>query len=140
MNKIGSVISLAVAVLLGAGCATANKPDKAALQGSWSGREIGASPDTPRHFVFSGTHFNYRGSDPQDWGKGTFTLNENKNPKQLVITLVECGPKEYVGKTCCIIYKIEDGTLTATGNEPGNPVFPSSFDAQGARRMVFKKE
>jgi hypothetical protein len=39
-----------------------------------------------------------------------------------------------------MIYRIEDGALTAAANEPGNPAAPLSFDAPGARRMVFKKE
>jgi hypothetical protein len=42
-----------------------------------------------------------------------------------------------VGKTAHEIYKIENGELTITGNEPGNPAVPSSFDAPGARQMVF---
>lgn len=81
----------------------------------------------------------YRGSAPDDWGKGTFTVREDTNPKQLLVTLSECGPKEYVGKTCSMIYKIEDGALTAAASEPGNPA-PLTFDAPNARRMVFKRE
>jgi len=82
----------------------------------------------------------YRGANPDDWGKGTFTLGEDTQPKQLRVALTDCGLPQYIGKTCCMIYKTEDGTLTAAANEPGNPATPSSFDAPGARRMVFKKE
>jgi hypothetical protein len=35
------------------------------------------------------------------------------------------------------IYRIEAGTFTLTGNEPGNLEVPSSFDAPGSRKFVF---
>ena len=38
------------------------------------------------------------------------------------------------------IYELRDGTLTITGNEPGNPAVPAGFDASGARKLVFKPE
>jgi uncharacterized protein (TIGR03067 family) len=133
-------IVLCGAAIFASGCSTLHKSDSTTLQGTWSGREIGATPETPRQIVFSGKQFDYRGADPNDWGKGPFTLREETQPKQLLVTLTDCGPTQYIGKSCCMIYKIEDGTLTATANEPGNPAAPSSFDAPGARHMVFKKE
>lgn len=57
-----------------------------------------------------------------------------------MVALTECGPVQYIGKTAYMIYKIEDDTLTAAANEPGNPAAPSSFDAPGARHMVFKRQ
>jgi uncharacterized protein (TIGR03067 family) len=141
MKRITGILSLIAAVLLGvSGCSTPHKSGAGALQGRWSGREIGGTPETPRQLVISGKQFDYRGADPDDWGKGTFTLREDTQPKQLLVTLTECGPGQYAGKTSCMIYKIEGGTLTAAANEPGNPAAPLSFDAPGARRMVFKKE
>ena len=141
MKRTAGIRSLAVAVLLGAsGCSTPHNSGPAALQGTWRGREIGVTPETPRQLVISGRHMEYRGANPDDWGNGTFTLREDTQPKQLLVTLTECGPVQYTGKTCCMIYKIEDGTLTAAANEPGNPAAPLSFDAPDARRMVFKKE
>ncbi len=142
MKKTAGILSLvSIAVLLGAsGCSTLHKSDAAALQGTWKGREIGANPETPRQLVISGKQLDYRGANPDDWGKGTFTLREDTQPKQLLFLLTDCGPSQYIGKTCCMIYKIEDGTLTAAASEPGDPAAPSSFDAPGARRMVFKKE
>lgn len=141
MKNIARIVGFAFTVLLAAsGCRTMHKSDAAALQGRWTGREIGVTPDGPRHVAFSETQFEYHGADPNDWGKGTFIVKEDTNPKQLLVTLTDCGPKEYVGKTCCMIYKIEGGTLTATANEPGNPTFPASFDAPGARHMVFTRE
>jgi uncharacterized protein (TIGR03067 family) len=128
------------AAILASACSTLRKSDSATLQGTWSGREIGATPETPRQLVFSGKQFDYRGASPDDWGKGTFTLREDTRPKQLLVTLTACGPAQYAGKTCCMIYKIEDGMLTAAASEPGNPAAPPSFEAPGARHMVFKKE
>ena len=134
------MIILCGAVIFAAGCSTLPKSDSASLQGTWNGREIGATPETPRRLVFAGNQFDYRGANADDWGKGTFTLQADTRPKQLLLTLTECGPTQYIGKTCCMIYKLEDGTLTAAANEPGNPVAPPNFDSPGARHMVFKKE
>ena len=116
-----------------------HKSGPAALQGTWSGRELGASPEAPRTLVISGSHFEYRGGNPDDWGKGTFTLREDTQPKQLLLALTESDYPQYIGKTAGIIYKIEDGMLTAAASEPGSPA-PASFDAPDARRMVFKRE
>jgi uncharacterized protein (TIGR03067 family) len=141
MKRITGILSLAGAILLGAaGCCSPHQSGAAALQGSWSGREIGANPETPRRLVISGTQFDYRGAAPDDWGKGPFTLREDTQPRQLVVTLTECGAAQYIGTTCCLIYKIEDGILTLAGNEPGDPAAPLSFESPGARHMVFKKE
>ena len=134
------MVILCGAAIFASGCSTLHKSDSATLEGRWSGREIGATPETPRQLVFSGKRFDYRGADPNDWGKGTFTLREDAQPKQLIVTLTECGPTQYIGKTCFMIYKIEDGTLTAAANEPGSPAAPLSFQAPGARHMVFKRE
>src|SRR5262249_42343039 len=119
---------LAITLLLGTwGCSTLHKSDAAALQGTWSGREPGVTPATPRTLIISGTQIDYRGAVSNDWGKGTFTIREDAQPRQIVATLTECGTPEYVGKTCYLIYKIENGTLSLSANEPGNPAAPSSF-------------
>lgn len=72
-----------------------------------------------------------------EWYKATFVLREDTTPKQLQAVITDCPAPQYVGKTANAIYKIEDGKLTLTGNEPGNPAVPGSFDAPGARQIVF---
>ncbi|HTL54340.1 MAG TPA: hypothetical protein VL361_01620 [Candidatus Limnocylindrales bacterium] len=132
---------LSIILLLSAwGCSTLHKSDATALQGTWTGRETGVTPATPRLLIISGTQMEYRGAISNDWGKGTFTVREDTQPKQLVVGLTECGIPQYVGKTCYLIYKIESGTLTLSANEPGSPTPPLSFDAEHARHMEFKKE
>ncbi len=142
MKRTVAILSLlSLALLSGAvGCSTLHNSDATALQGTWNGREIGASPETPRQLMISGQHIEYHGANPDDWGKGTYTLREDTQPKQLLIVLTECGSPKYIGKTACVIYKIEGNTLTAAANEPGDPAAPSSFDASGARQMVFQKQ
>jgi uncharacterized protein (TIGR03067 family) len=80
----------------------------------------------------------FHGAYANDWLKGTFTLREDTNPKQFVGVVTECAGPEYVGRNCYAIYKLEDGTLTVAGNEPGVSGFPSAFDASGSRQFVFK--
>ena len=62
------------------------------------------------------------------------------SPKQLVIKITGCPFPQDVGQTSHAIFQKQDGALTITGNEPGNPAAPSGFDAAGARKIVFKKE
>jgi uncharacterized protein (TIGR03067 family) len=141
MKHLTAMICWGSAILLGvSGCSSLSHNDVSAIQGSWTGHEIGADPDSPRHIMFSGNSFEYRGAEADDWAKGTFTLRQDIRPKRLLIVLKDCGPAQYAGKTCYVIYKIEDGTLALAGSEPGDPEPPADFDAQGARHMVFKKE
>jgi uncharacterized protein (TIGR03067 family) len=133
-------VTVCCAALLAGGCSIFTKSDSAKLQGTWSGKEIVATPDAPRHLVFAGRKFDYRGGDPDDWCKGTFTIEPGTQPKQLVLTLTECGLAQYIGKTSQGIYKIENGTLDICGNEPGIPAVPASWNAPGARHMEFRKE
>jgi uncharacterized protein (TIGR03067 family) len=89
--------------------------------------------------MISGNALEFRGADTNDWSKGTFALREDTNPKQLIGTITECADPKYAGKTVYAIYRVEVGTLTLTGNEPGNPEVPPSFDAPGSRKFVLKK-
>jgi uncharacterized protein (TIGR03067 family) len=114
------------------------KPDSVVLQGTWSGQEVGGNTQGSPSITFDGTKLEFRGANPQEWYKATFTLRENTTPKQLEAVVTDCPAPQYVGKTAHAIYKIEDGKFTLTGNEPGNPAVPASFDAQGARQVVFR--
>jgi uncharacterized protein (TIGR03067 family) len=114
------------------------KPDSVALQGTWSGQEAGANIEGSPSLTFDGTKMEFHGANPQEWYKATYTLREDTTPKQLEAVVTDCPVPQYVGKTAHAIYKIEDGRFTLTGNEPGNPTVPASFDAPGARQIVFK--
>ena len=80
----------------------------------------------------------FRGADDNDWCKGTFSLREDTNPKRLTGVITEAPDAQFVGKTANAIYKIENGTLTIAGNQPGNLDAPASFDAPGARLLFLK--
>jgi uncharacterized protein (TIGR03067 family) len=110
------------------------------LEGSWHGREVTPGREAPATLTFSGQNLEFHGADADDWLKGTFILQEDGHPKQCVATVTECASTEYVGKKSYSIFKIEDGTLTITGNELGVSDFPSAFDASGSRQFVFKHD
>jgi uncharacterized protein (TIGR03067 family) len=116
---------------------TVQKPDLEVLNGTWSGQEVGAEIQGSPSLTFEGTKLEFHGANTQEWYKATFTLREDTTPKQLEAVVTECPAPQYVGKTSHAIYKIEDGKLTLTGNEPGNPAVPASFNAPGARQLVF---
>ena len=88
----------------------------------------------------SGQSLEFHGSDANDWLKATFTVREDTTPKQWAGIITECSETQYVGKKSYAIYRIEDGTLTISGYEPGNSNIPSAFDASGTRQFVFKHE
>ncbi len=128
-------ISLCV---LASSCSKTHTPDSVTLQGKWKGQETGAKGTASA--VVSGSSLEFHGANPAEWYKATFTLHEEANPKQLVAVITECPAPLYIGKTANAIYRIEDGTLTITGNEPGNPAMPAAFDAPGSRQIIFKAE
>ena len=131
------MITLCSVGVLICGCSKSDKPDSVALQGTWSGQEVGAKTQGSPSLVLDGTKLEYHGANPQEWYKATYTLREDTTPKQLDVVVTDCPFAQYVGKTAHAIYKIEGGKLTLTGNEPGNPAVPASFDTQGARQIVF---
>ena len=123
--------------ILVCGCLKLHKPDSLGLQGTWSGQEVGARTQGSPSLVLDGTKLEFHGANPQEWYKATYTLREDTTPKQLDAVVTDCPVAQYVGKTAHAIYKIEDGKFTLTGNEPGNPATPASFDAPGARQIIF---
>jgi uncharacterized protein (TIGR03067 family) len=142
MRRTTGVLSLvSIEVLLGAsGCSTLHKSDLATLQGTWQGREIGGKTEGACSLVVSGNNGEYRGADTNEWNKGTFSLREDTNPRQIVFLSTACSYAPCIGQTVHAIYRIEAGTLKLTANEPGNPDVPSGFDAPGARQFEFRKK
>jgi uncharacterized protein (TIGR03067 family) len=133
-------LGLAFLALLGmSGCSKSNKADSAVLQGSWKGQEAAGNAAASDSIVLSGTNLEFHGADPREWYKASFTLLEDKNPKQLVAVITECADPKYVGKTSHAIYQIQDGMFTIAAYEPGDPNAPTSFDDAKARKIVFKQ-
>jgi uncharacterized protein (TIGR03067 family) len=129
-----------VALLGAAGCATLHQSESAALQGTWKGQEIGGNTEGSRYLIISGNMIEFQGANNDDWCRGTFTLREDTNPRQIVGTVTQCHSPRYIGKTARAIYRVEGDTLTVTGYDPGNPEVPSGFDAPGARHFVLKRD
>ena len=152
--KTTILLPLSLAVILAAGCSTPStstsapatkessvtpKANPTAFQGAWKGREVTADHEGPASLTVTGQALEFHGADPSDWVKGTYTLREDTAPKQLIGTVTECDSADVIGKKVYAIYKIENCTLTITGNGPGDPNFPTAFDASGSRQFVFKQ-
>ncbi|MDB6065934.1 MAG: hypothetical protein JWR26_2142 [Pedosphaera sp.] len=135
-----SVICTAALLLVASGRSAEDKSDMATLQGTWRGDEVGGNTKGTNYLIIRGKNFEFRGADTNEWYKGTFILMENTHPGQLLATVIKCSAPQYVGKISFAIYKLEDGKLTFTGNEPGNLNPPLSFNDPGARQFVLKKE
>lgn len=133
------MIALVAAAILGAGCSTVPQSDTTALQGRWKGKDSGGSGEGLCCLTISGNTIEFRAADTNEWYKGTFTLRQDTNPKQLVAVVSECPAPQYIGKTAYAIYRLEAGRLTLTGNEPGKNEVPSGFDAPGSRKLVLGK-
>jgi uncharacterized protein (TIGR03067 family) len=142
MKRTAGILSLvSIAVLLVAsGCSTLHKSDAATLQGTWTGRDSGDNTGGECCLVISGKSLEFRGANADEWYKGTFSLREDVNPKQVVFSITECAVPKYNGKTSYSLYQIENGVLTFAANEPGSPTAPSSFDDADSRRFVLKKK
>lgn len=140
MKNTLQVVLFGATILL-AGCSTLQKSDVTTLQGTWKGRIIQGEPAHECSLVIAGKNFAFRDeTDTNVWYKGTFSLREDTTPRQYIAMIGECAFPQYVGKTSLAIYRLESGTLTITGNEPGNPAAPSAFDIPGAARMEVKQK
>lgn len=114
--------------------------DTETLSGTWGGHEVGRGKEGEPSVMFTETTLEFRGANPQEWYEATYTLQEDTDPKRIDLVVTDCPFPNYVGQTAHGIYKIEDSKLIMTGNEPGNPDVPMSFDQPGARQFVFTLE
>jgi len=112
----------------------------AAMQGTWKGKSARENPAHQVTFVVSGKNFDFRDeTDTNNWYKGTFTVKDDTTPKQFIAKITACPFPDYVGKTSRAIYKIENGTLTITANEPGKEEIPADFDTAESACIEVKK-
>lgn len=131
----GSLVVLLAVV----GCATLERSDAQALQGTWIGPEVDRDKGNCA-LVISGQKLEFRGADSREWYKGTFTLREDTAPKQLIGVVTECPVQQYVGKTVHAIYQLDGKTLRLCGNEPGTPAAPAAFAAPGSRSFLLTRQ
>ena len=142
-SKAKTVVAIGVGVLLIAGTAVTvvkglpQRSDLKTMQGAWSGYENGVRGKSS--LVVQGTTLDFRGASPSEWYKATILLRQGTDPKQCVVTIADCPVPQFVGKISYGIYKIQDGTLTITANQPGYPATPATFQERGARTMVFRR-
>ena len=140
-RTVDMLVLISVVVLLGAsGCSVLHKSDSARLRGTWKGDEVGAGMKGECSFVVSGAHWEFRGGDTNEWYRGDFSLREDANPKQIVLSISECSAPQFIGKTSYGLYRFENDTVTLAVNKPGSSEAPSNFEAHGTRQFVLKKQ
>jgi hypothetical protein len=140
--KSSILLLLPVLAALASGCATAPKtaPSATELEGVWNGQELTPGREGPASLTISGQNLTFHGVEENDWIKGAFTIRQDVTPNQLIGAVKECPVPEYVGDKCYAIFKLENGSLTVTGNELGALTFPPAFNTPGMREFVFKRE
>ena len=89
------------------------------LQGLWEGVEVGREAEGKCTMTITGNSIHFQGSNTNEWYKTTYTLPAGTDPQQLRATITGCPQPDYIGKVGLSIFKIEDGTLTLVGHEPG---------------------
>lgn len=90
--------------------------------------------------TITGNSIHFQGSNKNEWYKATAMLPAGTDPRQLRGTITDCPQPDYVGKVAIAIFKIEDGTLTLVGHEPGAPDAPRNFEGdKTSRTFIFKK-
>lgn len=112
--------------------------DMTAIQGMWVGNEAGEQANQCK-LVIQGDTLEFHGSNPQEWYRATFVLDEHAQPKALDVHIRECGISKYVDEVARAIYSIEQGTFTLAGNEPGSPNRPAAFGPD-VRTFIFTKQ
>lgn len=140
-RTVDMLILISVVVLLGVpGCSALRKSDSARFQGMWKGDEVGASMKGGCRLTVSGAHWEFRGGDSNEWYRGDFSLREDANPKQIVLSISECPAPQFIGKTSYGLYRFKKDTVTLAVNKPGDPKVPLSFAAPGTRQFVLKQQ
>lgn len=131
---------LAILLLAGmVGCSQHNSV-KPSLEGRWSGFEEGR-PDNKLTLTLNGDQFAYWNASSNEWGRGTFVVNDTRQPAQMDLTFQECPTPQYVGKVALAIYELNQDGLKFAGAEPGSPVRPTNMaGGQGVRTLTFKRE
>jgi RNA polymerase sigma factor (sigma-70 family) len=100
------------------------EPLMQSFQGHWTGSNT-AHPGETCTLNLSGDQFEYRGTEPNDWVRGKFVLNENTNPKQMDVTIAE--PVSESGKTILIIYQSAADKITLAAGPHGSGQRPADF-------------
>jgi RNA polymerase sigma factor (sigma-70 family) len=91
------------------------------LQGRWKGSNT-AHPGKTCTVTISGDKIEYRGTEPNDWLRGTFVLNDLVNPQQLDINVLEPANNFVL----CILQTNGDNITIAAG-EHGIRRRPNGF-------------
>jgi RNA polymerase sigma factor (sigma-70 family) len=91
------------------------------IQGRWKGSNT-AHPGEECTLNISGNKIEYRGTGPNDWLRGTYVLNENANPKQIDVTILEPA-RSFIH----CIYQADGGGITIAAAGHGSPVRPVDF-------------
>jgi uncharacterized protein (TIGR03067 family) len=140
MKNTVRLLLFGVAVII-AGCSTIPKSDLSTLEGMWKGRIPQGDHEHRCSLMVSGSNYEFHDTeDTNVWYKGTFSLREDTTPRQFIALVTECPFPQYVGKTSLAIYRLEAGKLALTGNEPGKPESPRTFDAPDAARLEAKRD
>jgi uncharacterized protein (TIGR03067 family) len=135
----GLTILLAVGIVGCTNQSSEKTPEKASLQGRWSGFEAG---DTAKITIaFSGNQFTYWDATTNELGGGTFVVNDTVQPNQIDLTFERMLAPNYVGKVALAIYELQQDELKFAGAEPGSPVRPTNIaGGQGVRTFTLKRE
>jgi uncharacterized protein (TIGR03067 family) len=142
MKTMRQITMSGPAILLLAGIVSCSKQNsgKPALEGRWSGFEQGR-PDNKLTLTLNGDRFAYWNASSNEWGRGTFVVNDTLQPAQMDLTFQECPTPQYVGKVALAIYELGQDELTFAGSEPGSLVRPTNIaGGQGVRTLTFKRE
>lgn len=101
------------------------------ITGTWTGQEDGGEPVV---FVFTSTDWSYTNEAGDDWQRGTYTFNENSDPRQLDLYISAASDNRWITRTALFIYKIDGNQMTLSGSEPGSGTRPVGFSGDAAVR------
>ena len=119
------------------GCNKPSEAERSSLEGHWTGFDL-RQPDAQCSLSINGNLAEYRGTQPRDWLRGAFVLNEQAQPKQLDLKIEESGVSDAVGTTTLMIYELEGDELKVAASSRERPA--NFTDAERARLFSFKRE
>jgi uncharacterized protein (TIGR03067 family) len=100
----------------------------AELIGTWTGTDAAGAACT---IVFGATEWSITRDDGTEWQRGTYTFNDNADPKRLDLYITGSSENEAIAQTALFIYNVEGNTLTLSGGQPGDGYRPAGFAEGG---------
>jgi uncharacterized protein (TIGR03067 family) len=127
-------------VVLLLACLSGCSKTKASLDGRWTGSMLGVS-DAEFTLIINGDQmdFHCRGSEVDNWLRGSIVLNEMARPKEMDLQVEEASNYDNLGSKILLIYDLQGDELKLAATTENSTVRPTNFAGAEGIQVFFLK-